>query len=31
MVGMGFDINNIRVLWKGYFHWVELGYPTVTS
>ena len=24
----GFDPNNIKVLWKGYYRWLELGYPT---
>jgi len=23
----GFDPNNIKVLWKGYYRWLELGYP----
>jgi hypothetical protein len=27
----GDDIANIRVLWKGYFRWQELGYPVVTE
>ncbi len=31
MVDKGFDIRNIRVLWKGYFHWLELGYPVETK
>jgi hypothetical protein len=30
LVEKGYDIQNIRVLWKGYFHWQELGYPVVT-
>ncbi len=29
MVDLGADIQNILVLWKGYFHWLELGYPVV--
>ncbi len=31
MVDNGSDIQNIRVLWKGYFRWVELEYPVVTQ
>jgi rhodanese-related sulfurtransferase len=31
LVDSGFDIRNIRVLWKGYFRWLELGYPVVTE
>jgi hypothetical protein len=25
---VGFDASNVRVLWKGLFRWMELGYPT---
>ena len=31
LVDRGYDISNIRVLWKGYFRWLELGYPIVTE
>jgi len=31
MVEKGYDIKNIKVLWKGYFHWMELGYPVITE
>ena len=23
----GYDPVNIEVLWKGYYRWIELGYP----
>jgi len=31
MVEKGFRMENIRVLWKGYFRWLELGYPVVAD
>jgi hypothetical protein len=31
MVDKGYDIKNIKILWKGYFHWLELGYSMVTE
>ena len=30
LAGKGYDIENIRVLWKGYSNWTQLGYPIVT-
>lgn len=27
----GYGLENIRVLWKGYYHWLQLGYPIVTK
>jgi len=29
MVEMGSSVENIRVLWKGIFAWVERGYAVV--
>jgi len=31
LVDKGYDVQNIRVLWKGIFRWIELGYPVVTK
>lgn len=27
LIEVGYKAENIRVIWKGYFRWLELGYP----
>jgi rhodanese-related sulfurtransferase len=31
LIDKGYKIENIKVLWKGYFRWQELGYPVTTQ
>jgi rhodanese-related sulfurtransferase len=31
LIDKGYNIANIRVLWKGYFKWLQLGYPIETE
>jgi len=31
LLDKGYLAENILVLWKGYFHWLELGYPVVAD
>jgi rhodanese-related sulfurtransferase len=27
LIEKGYNVDNIKVLWKGFFRWIELGYP----
>ena len=31
LIEAGYKIENIKVIWKGYFRWLELGYPVTTE
>lgn len=31
LIDKGYNTANIRVLWKGYFKWLQLGYPVTTE
>jgi rhodanese-related sulfurtransferase len=31
LIDKGYQVENIKVLWKGIFYWQELGYPVTTE
>jgi rhodanese-related sulfurtransferase len=31
LIDKGYKVENIKVLWKGIFRWLELGYPVTTQ